>query len=220
MEWGITIGIIVIAIMFAFFAYIIVQETRTHRFWQRKVEEGDLEMIRQLVESQVDHWRTERTPKGVPASVWQGIQGVELIEIGSAYLRASTTAEAQFAQMGGGRRQISSALDEARRVTAKLAERLFYDIPHVLPERVQIDVYSTFHEAGDEARQRCILTVVAERSAAGDIDWDNDAPESIAERLGAHYELDERGGALPIEPAAEEQRRGAQNGALGDASAD
>ncbi|MGB2694883.1 MAG: hypothetical protein WBD55_06795 [Dehalococcoidia bacterium] len=200
MEWGLTVGIVVVAFLFAFIAYIIMQETRTHRFWQRKVEEGDLEMIRQLVEGEVQHWRTERTPKGVPASVWQGIQGVELIEIAPEYLRASTTAEAQFAQVGGGRRQISSALDEAKRVTAKLAERLLYDIPHILPERVQIDVYSTFHETGIEPTQRCILTTVAERAAAGDIDWDNDPPEAIAERLGARYELDARGGAVPVEP--------------------
>lgn len=212
MEWGLTVGIIVVGLLFACIGYIIFQEARTHRFWRRKVEEGDLEMIRQLVETEVQRWRTERAPKGVPASVWQGIQGAELIEIGRDYLRASTTAEAQFAQVGAGRRQISSALDEAKRVTAKLAERLFYDIPHVAPRRVQIDVYTTFAEPGAEPAQRCILTTIADRAAAAEIDWDNDAPEAIAERLGARYRLDERGGALPIEPDEEAVRVG-KNGA-------
>ena len=100
MEWGIGWGLLAVALVFAFAAFIIFKETRTHRFWQDKVEEGDLEMIRMLVEAEVERWRTERPPKGTPASVWQGIQGVELVEVGRDYVRASTSAEAQFAQAG------------------------------------------------------------------------------------------------------------------------
>jgi hypothetical protein len=199
MAWGLTIGVIVIALLFAFFAYIIFQETRTHRFWRRKVEEGDLEMITQLVEGEVERWRTERPPKGVPAAVWQGVQGVELVEIGGDFIHAATTAEPQFTLTGGARRQVASAVDEAKVITGKLAERLFYDIPHVRPERVQIDVYSTFQESG-AVLQRCIMTTVARRAAAAQVDWDNDAPDAIATRLGARYQLDAQGGVLPVEP--------------------
>ncbi len=203
MGFGIGWGLLVIGLVFAFLGYIIFQEARTHRFWRRKVEEGDLEMIRQLVEAEVEHWRTERPPKGMPATVWQGIQGVELVEIGRDYVRAASTAEPQFALVGSARRQVSSALDEARRITAKLAERFFYDIPHVRAERVQIDVYTTFHEASGDAVQRCILTTVARRGDAAEVDWDNDPPETIAERLGARYQTDPQGHAQPIEPDAE-----------------
>ncbi|MDZ4278226.1 MAG: hypothetical protein U1B78_03710 [Dehalococcoidia bacterium] len=214
MTWGLGVGILVVMFLFVLFAFVIFKETRTHRFWQSKVEEGDLEMITQLVQLEVDGWRTERPPKGTPAAVWQGIQGVELAEVGRDYIRASSTAEPQFALVGGERRQVSSALDEARRITARLAERFFYDIPHVRLERVQIDIYTTFHELGGQAMQRCILTTVAGRDAAAEIDWDDDAPEVIAERLGAHYQLDSRGTAQPIEPeegavrtAVDESRR-------------
>lgn len=201
MAWGLGVGILIIAMMFAFFGIIIFKETRTHRFWQRKVEEGDLDMITQLVQEEVAHWRTERPPKGMPASVWQGIQGVEVIEIQQDEIHVSTTAEPQFALVSGSRRQVSSALDEAKRVVAKLAERLFYDIPHIRPARVQIDCYTTFQEPGGQVGQHCILTVLADRADAADVDWDYDAPEVIAERLGALYELDSRGVALPIDPA-------------------
>ena len=217
MQWGFGIGVLIIALLFAFLAYIIFTEARTHRFWRHKVEEGDLEMIRQLVQAEVERWRTERPPKGTPASVWQGIQGVELVEIGREYVRASTTAEAVFAQVGGGRRQVSSALDEAKRVTARLVERFLYDIPHVRPERVQVDVYTTFHEVGGEATQRCILSTIAHRGAAAEVDWENDPPEVIAEQLGARYQLDGRGDALPIEPDEEGIRVGV-NGSRGDES--
>jgi hypothetical protein len=201
MAWGLGVGILMIAMMFAFFGIVIFKETRTHRFWQRKVEEGDLDMITQLVQEEVSHWRTERPPKGMPASVWQGIQGVEVIEIQPDEIHVSTTAEPQFALVSGSRRQVTSALDEAKRVIAKLAERLFYDIPHVRPARVQIDCYTTFQEPNGQVTQRCILSALADRAEAAEVDWDNDAPEVIAERLGALYELDSRGVALPIDPA-------------------
>ena len=208
MTWGIAWGMLIVGLVFAFIAYVVFQEARTHRFWRSKVEEGDLEMIRQLVQVEVERWRTERPPKGTPAAVWQGIQGVELVEVGRDYIRASSTAEPQFALVGGDRRQVSSAVDEAKRITAKLVERFFYDVPHVRLERVQIDVYTTFHESGGEVVQRCILTTLARRADAAEVDWENDPPEAIAERLGARYQLDGRGAALPIEPDEDEVRAG------------
>ena len=211
MAWGLGVGIIMIVAVFALIAVIIFRETSTHRFWQRKVDEGDLEMITQLVQIEVERWRTERPPKGMSAAVWQGIQGAELVEVGQDYVHVSTTAEPQFALVSGSRRQVSSALDEARRVTAKLAERIFYDIPHVRPDRVQIDCYSTFHEGG-RAAQSCVMTTTAHRSAAAEIDWDGDAPEVIAEQLGARYELDQRGQPLPVEPAVPGTNGARKNG--------
>jgi len=206
MAWGLGVGIIVVVAMFLFVGAIIMREAATQRFWRRKVDEGDLEMITQLVQGDVQRWRNERPPKGVPAAVWQGVQGVELIAIEQDYIHASTTAEPQFAFVGGARKQVTSSLDEAKRIVALLAERFFYDIAHVRAERVQIDCYSTFHEPGGGAVQRCILTIVAHRSDAAAIDWDADSPEVIAEQLGARYRQDERGDALPIEPEGEANR--------------
>lgn len=217
MTWGLGIGILFIAMFFAFFGFMIFKETRTHRFWQRKVDDGDLDMITQLVQVEVERWREERPPKGVPSSVWQGIQGVEVLEIGRDYVRVSTTAEPQFALAGGSRRQVASALDEAKRVVAKVAERLFYDIPHIRPSHVQIDCYTTFQEQGVAAVQRCILSVVAQRADAAQIDWDADSPDAIAERLGARYKLDSEGAPVPIEPEEPAARVGT-NGARGGAS--
>lgn len=200
MVWGLGVGILIVCLMFLLFGFVLFKETRTHRFWQQKVDEGDREMIRQLVEAEVARWRSERPPKGTPAAVWQGVQAIELVDIQPGLIRASTTAEAQFAHVGGERRQVSSALDEGKRITALLAERFFYDIPHVRPGEVQLDCYATFHDPDGEAAQRCILTTNAHRAAAADIDWENDPPEVIAERLGARYELDERGIAVEVTP--------------------
>lgn len=199
---GLGLGILIVALLFVFLGVVLFKETMTHRFWQTKVDEGDIEMITQLVQVEVERWRTERPPKGTPAAVWQGIQNVELVEIGRDRIHASTTAESQFAMVGGNRRQVSSALDEAKRITARLAERFYYDIPHVRPDRVQIDCYSTFQQAGGEATQSCIVSTESSRADIIDIDWENDSPEVIAEQLGARYELDARGVAVPITPSA------------------
>jgi hypothetical protein len=212
MQWGFVVGIVVIALFFAFVAYIVFTEARTHRFWRRRVEAGDLEMITQLLNAEVSGWRTERPPKGMAASVWQGIQSVEVIEVGQDYVRASTIAEPQFALVGGTRRQVSSSVDEARRITAKLAERFFYDVPHVRFQRVQLDVFTTFSEPSGEATQRCIMSTLASRDAAGEVDWDADPPEAVAERLGAHYDVDVHGTPHPIQPD-EDAVRVSANGA-------
>jgi hypothetical protein len=197
---GLGLGIVIVAVFFVFLGLILFKETQTHRFWQTKVDEGDIDMITQLVEVEVKRWRTEPSPKGTPASIWQGIQGVELIAITKEHIHASTAAEAQFAMVSGKRRQVTSALDEAKRITARLAERFFYDIPHIRPDRIQIDCYTTFRQPGGDASQSCIVSTEAAREHIADIDWDSDPPEVIAERLGARYELDDRGIAKPITP--------------------
>jgi hypothetical protein len=211
---GLGVGIIVICLIFAFIGVVIFREAFTHRFWQRKVDEGDLEMIKQLVQIEVQRWRTERPPKGMAASVWQGIQNVELIDVDREYVRVSTEAEPQFAIVAGERRQVSTAVDEAKRVTAKLAERFFYDIPHIRPARVQIDCYTTVQDGG-VASQRCIMTTGANRADAAQVDWDTDPSDVIAERLGARYEVDSRGvpqEIAPDDPAVRVSTNGSHNG--------
>jgi hypothetical protein len=80
---------------------------------------------------------------------------------------------------------------------------------------VQIDCYSTYHEPGGAATQRCILSLLARRADAAEVDWENDAPGAILDRLGARYEVDSRGEALPIEPD-EQAVRASANGSRAD----
>ena len=61
------------------------------------------------------------------------------------------------------------------------------------------------------------MSTLAERSVAAELDWENDPPEVIAERLGARYQLDAGGLALPIEPDEEAVRLGANGGGVDDA---
>jgi hypothetical protein len=64
---------------------------------------------------------------------------------------------------------------------------------------VQIDIYSTFRDARGST-QRCILSTLADRTVASDIDWENTEAEEVVRAFGGRYALDDRGNPLPIEP--------------------
>jgi len=215
MEWGLAWGLLAVVLIALVIAYAVIQETRAQRHWRALVKAGDIDAIRTIVESEVNRWRTERMPRGVLPSVWHGVQTAELIEVGTDYVRAGCSAEGQYAVVGHRREEVSSALREAMKLTVKLADMLLYDIPNVELERVQVDAYTTFRGRSGAANQRCILSTLAQRSAAGEVDWENDPPEVIAERLGARYLLDNHGAALPIEPD-EEAVRVSMNGSRAD----
>jgi hypothetical protein len=65
---------------------------------------------------------------------------------------------------------------------------------------VQIDIYSTFRDEHGSS-QRCILSTLADRELAADIDWDGMDAEEVVRAFGGRYALDDRGNPLPIDPA-------------------
>jgi hypothetical protein len=206
--WGIGWGLLVVFVVGLFISYVVLQETRAQRHWRRLVEAGDMGAIRQILEAEVERWRTERMPKGVEAALWHGVQTVELVEVGAGFARVSCSAEGQYALVDGERREVSSALQEGMRLTVKLADMLLYDIPNLRLAQVHVDVYTTFREATGGASQRCILSTPVRRSEVEDLDWDNTPPEEIVARLGGRFQADAHGAPQPIEPleVAAEQR--------------
>lgn len=206
MAWGIGWGILIIAIFVALISYVIIQETRAQNYWRRLVQQGDVDTIRRLIQQEIQRWHEEPAPRDVPLPVWRGVQTVELVEVGPDYARVSCDAEGQYAMVGGQRREVSSALGEGMKMTAKLADMLLYDLTHVRLDRVQIDVYATFrgHESG--ATQECILSTLVRRSDARDLDWESLSPEEIVAVFGGRYRRDGSGAPLPIEPDAEAVR--------------
>lgn len=208
MAWGIGWGLLIIFILVLIVAYVIIQETRAQQHWRGLVAGGDVDAVRTLIEDQVEEWRRERPPRDMPASLWQGIQNAELLEVGADYARISTAAEGQYALMGGERREVSSPLDEAMRLTVKLADRFLYDVPNVRLDRVQVDVYTSFRQEHGLASQRCILSTVARRDVAADVDWDGAMPEEIVRQFGGVYRVDELGSPLSVEPIGGEVQGG------------
>lgn len=208
MAWGIGWGLLVIFVLAVLVSYVIIQETRAQQHWRQLVRQGDVGAIRAIIEKEVAAWREERPPRGVAASLWQGVQNVELVDVQADYVRVSAAAEAQYALVGAERREVSSPLVEAMKLTVKLADRFLYDIPNVELDAVQIDVYTTFRQEHGTAVQRCILSTLVRREDAADVDWDAGSPEEIVRRFGGRYELDEHGAPQPIEPIGAPARAG------------
>ena len=200
MAWGIGWGLLVVFVVALFITYVVLQETRAQRHWRLLVAAGDVDAIRRILEAEVERWKTERMPKGVEASLWHGVQTVELLEVGADFARVSCSAEGRYALVGGERREISSALREGMKLTVKLADMLLYDIPNLRLGQVHIDVYATFREAAVGASQRCILSTMVPRSEVEDLDWESTPPEEIVARLGGRFQADAHGAPQPIEP--------------------
>ena len=197
-DWGLAVAIGVVLLIFIIVGYVVIQGTRAQLAWRTLVEQGDVDAIHTLVSDEVARWKTARMPRGADPQVWHGVQSAELLEVSPASIRVSAAAEGQYSLVNGERREISSALREGMKVTAKLADMIMYEIPNVKLPEAQIDIYSTYRDEHG-ASQRCILSTTATRETASDLDWDNMDPEDIVRAFGGRYSLDDRGNPVPID---------------------
>jgi len=129
-NYGIAMAIVVLFGLFLIVGWVIVQGTRAQLEWRKLVDRGDVSAITTLVGDEIDHWKTKRMPKDTDPAVWHGVQSAELLAADPDGVRVSATAEARYALIDGERREVSSALQEGMKVTAKLADMVMYDIPN------------------------------------------------------------------------------------------
>ncbi|MPZ22530.1 MAG: hypothetical protein GEU28_03105 [Dehalococcoidia bacterium] len=195
----IVFGLIAMAFLLALISYVLVQEVRAQRHWRSLVRQGDQAAIRALVEEAMNGWRRGRPPKGVGVSVWGGVQSAEIVQVSPDAIRLSTAAEGQYSGLGDQRREVSSPLQEGKKIFVKLQEMVLYDIPNVRFHEIQIDVYTTFRHEDGSAIQRCILSGALDRGIAAEIDWDRETPDQIVERAKARFNIGRGGAAQPIE---------------------
>jgi len=200
-DWGLAVAIFVLLLVFVAVSWFIIQATRAQLHWRTRAEAGDVEVIRMLVEDEVNRWKTMKMPKGYDPGTWRGVQSVELLEVTPGGVRVSATAESRYAMMEGERREISGSFREALKVTAKLADMLMYDVPNVRLQEARIDVYTTWRDEQGPG-QRCILSTTCTREVSATLDWDELEPEEIVRAFSGRYRLDDRGEAMPIEVEA------------------
>ena len=196
-NWGLVIAIGFMFVILAFISYVVLQGTRTQMAWRERAEQGDVDVIRTLVSDEIERWKTTRMPKGTDTVVWHGVQSAQLLDVSPDSVRVTASAEGEYAQISGERREVKTAFEQGIGVTAKLADLLLYDVPNVRLPSVQIDIYSTFRDDRG-ATQRCIISTTCDRAVATDIDWDETPAGEIARAFGARYLLDDRGNAMPI----------------------
>jgi hypothetical protein len=118
----IIVGALVVLALFAVFGWAIFTEMFQQRHWRRRVASGDLAIVVALIEEALAAWRRARPPRGTPAHLWAGVQGAQLIAVSESGATISAAAEGAFRSEDGRRIQVSSALDEAIALAAKLAQ--------------------------------------------------------------------------------------------------
>jgi hypothetical protein len=195
----IVVGIIIFAVIFLGVGWAVSTEMFQHRAWRKRVQEGDTDIVGALVEEALATWRRGRPPKGTPSSIWAGVQAAQLIAVESDGVTLSTSAEGEFRTEGGTRVQVSSALDEAIALAARLLDMIMYDVPNLRLGYTRVDVYSTFTGANGAPEQRPILTVTATRAIADDMTWEALTPDEILGRFEAVYARQPGGQPAPID---------------------
>jgi len=194
----IVFGLVIFLVIFLGVGWAVSTEMFQHRAWRRRVESGDTDIVAALIEESLATWRRGRPPRGTPSSLWAGIQAAQLIAVEQHGATLSTSAEAEFRTEGGSRVQVSSALDEAIALAARLLDMIMYDVPNLRLGYARVDVYSNFTGADGAPAQLPILTVTADRATADDMTWEALTPEEILGRFEASYERTTNGSPAPI----------------------
>lgn len=195
MEWAV-LGLF---ILFLLVTYIVVQGTRAALAWRKAAAEGDVKVIRDIVEDALGAWRSMKRPKEVPAEVWRGIQSMQVVEVDAELVRVSCQAEGDYRLIDGRWVETANPLHEAMAVTAKALDMLLYELPHYKPGQVEIDAYMTMREADRRTERVCILSTTATRDDAREVDWEEWTPAQIVEALEGRYRMDDLGQPLALE---------------------
>lgn len=173
------IGIIIVALVGLFLGFLVLQAVFAARHWQRVIAEGDPDALGEALDMAFEGWRGQRPPKGTPPSDWRALSTAALVGADRDRARVSLLADADVQVVASRRIEASSVQDVARRVAVHMAERMFYEIPHVHFEQVQIDVLTDYRERSGEATTEPLLTTRITRQQAIEADWDLGAPEDL-----------------------------------------
>jgi hypothetical protein len=183
-------------------AYIMIQGTRAALAWRTAAAAGDLNVIRDILEDALKGWSSQKRPKPVAAEVWRGIQSLQLAGLAPGYVRVSCIAASEYKMREGRWIELRNPLEDGMAITAKAADMLMYEVIHYRPDNLQIDVYTDYRDDAGATRRQCVLSTLASRDQAREIDWEEWTPEQIIEALDGRYHLSGNGRPLPIEPIA------------------
>jgi len=195
----IVFGTVVTLAIFLFVGWAVSTEMFQHRAWRRRVQSGDVDIVGALLLEALATWQRARPPKGTSANLWAGVQGAQLVAVDPDGATLSTSAEGEFRSEDGRRVQVSSALDEAIALAARICDMVLYDVPNLRLQFVRVDVYATFSEADGAPVQKPILTTTAERAVADSLTWEALTAAELLGRFETSYERAANGQPVPIE---------------------
>ncbi len=195
----IVVGAVLVLAIFLLAGWAVSTEMFRHRAWRRRVEAGDVSTVTALIEEAMGSWRRGRPPHGLAAHTWAGIQAAQLTAVTTISATLSTAAEGTFRTEDGQRRPVTTALDEAMVLAARLVDMMLYDVPNLRLDSVRVDVYSTFAGETGQPVQRPVLTTTAGRQAADALPWETLTPEEVLARFETLFRRGTAGQPAPIE---------------------
>ncbi|MCE7929091.1 MAG: hypothetical protein DYG91_11425 [Chloroflexi bacterium CFX7] len=195
----IVVGSLITLAVFLLVGWLVSTEMFQQRAWRQRVAEGDVGIIAALLQEALATWQRARPEKGMPANLWAGVQAAQAVAVSGDGVTVSTSAEPEFRTEGGDRVQVTSALDVAIMVAARLADMLLYDVPNLRPGFARVDVFTTFHEGGGSPVQKPILTATADRAIADALAWDALTAAEVLSRFDTIYRRLPSGEGEPIE---------------------
>ena len=195
----IVVGSVITLAIFLFVGWAVSSEMFQHRAWRHRAESGDVDIVGALILEALATWQRARPPKGTPANLWAGVQGAQLVAVDADGATLSTSAEGEFRTEDGRRVQVSSALDEAIALGARVCDMMLYDVPNLRLQFVRVDVYSTFSGPDGAPIQKPILTTTAERAVADALTWEALTAAEVLGRFETSYERAANGQPMPID---------------------
>jgi hypothetical protein len=175
----VAVGILIVAVVGLFLGFLVLQAVFAARHWQRVIAEGDADALGEAIDNAFEGWRSQRPPKGMAPADWRALSTAALVAADRDRARVSLLADAEVRVIGSRRVEMSSAQDVARRVAVTMAERLFYEIPHVHFEQVQVDVLTDYRARDGEATVEPLLSTRPTRDQAAEAEWDLGEPADL-----------------------------------------
>ena len=154
--------------------FMVMQAMFASRKWRQVIADGNRDALTDLLDGTFEAWRNSRPPRGMAPADWRALHTAAVVAADRDRCRVSLIADPDVRVVGGRRVEAGSLEVVARRAVVHMAERLFYDIPYVQFQEVQVDVYTEYRAPGGTSESLCVLSARTTRDHVTGTDWDED----------------------------------------------
>ena len=136
-----TAGIIFIIFIILYTGFVVMQGRLASKAWMKNVDNNNQETIEEALNQAFESWRRPKKNDQIPYADWSSIETMEVKNVTREKCRVSMISGPDIRIIDTVRKQTGDARSVARRSAIMLAERLFFDVPFLYFELLQIDVY-------------------------------------------------------------------------------
>ena len=189
-----TAGIIFIIFITLYTGFVVMQGRLASKAWMRNVDNNNQETIEEALNQAFESWRRPKKNDQIPYADWSSIETMEVKSVTREKCRVSMISGPDIRIVDTIRKQTGDAHSVARRSAIMLAERLFFDVPFLYFELLQIDVYELSNN--DIKNKNCILSTQVTRDEANAADWDSYLNEKDTKIILSNWKTMQNKGSL------------------------